>query len=443
MTNDEVQTASAVVLFVDDEESILKSLRRLFLPRGIDVVTMTSGASAIEYLKGNRVDLIMSDMRMPEMTGAEFLAHAAELYPDTYRVLLTGYADVASTIAAVNEGRIHRYVAKPWVNDQLVRVIEEGVNISRLAEENKRLQHQVARQNEQLKKLNESLEERVAVRTQQISKAIKKLKRLNDNLTSSYSSTLDVLYNIININPAIDGRRAQLVSTLCRKLGDDLGLDEERVNRLALAGLLSQIGVLGLEHDIAMKGVLQMNTAERTRFYTHPKFAKLIFSPAPQFDPISTIIESQYERYSGTGVPKGLAGNAIPLESRIIALARDYCNELKISADMGESSSKEAKKLIRLGRGTVYDPELVDRVVSINISELISNDRDENSKAVAELEPGMILENDIFNLTDMLLLAAGTVLTPKSIEKLREFEKSHDQELFVKILPGSNDPAGG
>ncbi|MFY0664343.1 MAG: hypothetical protein JXQ97_06950 [Natronospirillum sp.] len=369
------------------------------------------------------------------MSGAEFLAAAAKAQPDAYRVLLTGYSDISSTIAAVNEGRIHRYVAKPWVNDQLIAVVDEGVAMSRLADENKRLTAKVARQNKQLRAFNESLEERVAVRTQQLGKAIKKLKRVNDSVQTSYSATLSVLYNIININPAVDGRQAHLVSGLCKIIGEELGLEGERLENLALSGLLSQIGVLGLEHEVAIKPILQMSTAERARFYTHPQIARTILSPAQHLDPICTILEAQYERFSGAGLPKGLQGSSIPLEARIVSVARDFCAALKEGGGLTDTSTKEAKKIIRLGRGTVYDPDLVDRVLKIDIKELLNVDKDENTRTLDELEPGMVLDEDIFNLADMLLLKSGTVLTPKSIDKLRDFEQSHDQVLHVRVLP--------
>lgn len=423
------------VLFVDDEDSILKSLRRLFVPRGLDVKVISSGAEALNFLKENKVDLIMSDMRMPGMNGAEFLAAAVKIQPDTYRVLLTGYSDVASTVAAVNEGCIHRYVAKPWINDQLISVVDEGVAISRMAEENKRLTAKVAQQNKQLRAFNESLEERVAVRTQQLSKAIRKLRKVNDIVQTSYSATLSVLYNIINLNPAVDGRQAHLVSGLCRIVGENLGLEGDRLDNLALAGLLSQIGVLGLEHEVAIKPVLKMSTAERAKFYTHPQIARTILSPAQHLDPICAILEAQYERFSGAGLPKGLQGTAIPVEARILSVVRDYCASLTEGGGLTDTSAKEAKKIIRLGQGTVYDPDLVDRVLKLDIKELLNANKDENTKTLDELEPGMVLDEDIFNLTDMLLLASGTVLTPNSIDKLRDFEQSHDQVLHVRVLP--------
>jgi response regulator RpfG family c-di-GMP phosphodiesterase len=102
------------LLFVDDEANILKALKRLFRSADFSVHLAESGSEGLAILQQTPIDLIISDMRMPQMDGAEFLTRAAEQWPNTVRILLTGYADIESTIAAVNKGRIYSYCSKPW-----------------------------------------------------------------------------------------------------------------------------------------------------------------------------------------------------------------------------------------------------------------------------------------------------------------------------------------
>ncbi|MES2115687.1 MAG: response regulator, partial [Pseudomonadota bacterium] len=109
-----LQTASATVLFVDDEPNILSALRRLFRPRGYRVLTAESGAEGLEVLEREPVDLVISDMRMPEMDGARFLAQVRQRWPGVLRLLLTGYSDIQSIQDAINCGEIYRYITKPW-----------------------------------------------------------------------------------------------------------------------------------------------------------------------------------------------------------------------------------------------------------------------------------------------------------------------------------------
>ena len=99
------------VLLVDDEESILNSLRRLLRGQPYEVLLATSGAQALEIMAQQPIDLVMSDARMPNMDGATLLAHIHKLYPDTVRIMLTGYADPSSIIKAINDGQIHRYIS--------------------------------------------------------------------------------------------------------------------------------------------------------------------------------------------------------------------------------------------------------------------------------------------------------------------------------------------
>ena len=108
------------ILVVDDEPSIITSLRRLLKHYGMEVFTANSGREGLELLEREQIDVVVSDMKMPEMDGAQFLEKVFARWPEIKRILLTGYADISSTIAAVNRGKIWRYIAKPWDDDDLV-----------------------------------------------------------------------------------------------------------------------------------------------------------------------------------------------------------------------------------------------------------------------------------------------------------------------------------
>ena len=136
--NDITETPARLLL-VDDEASILSSLRRLLRPAGYVIHTAESGRAGLEILEREPVDLVISDMRMPEMNGAQFLEQVRQRWPATMRILLTGYADVSSTIDAINRGEIYRYISKPWDDNQLTLTIRDALETSRLRDENARL----------------------------------------------------------------------------------------------------------------------------------------------------------------------------------------------------------------------------------------------------------------------------------------------------------------
>jgi response regulator RpfG family c-di-GMP phosphodiesterase len=165
-----IEDAKHVILFVDDEKSILSSLRRLFRTSPYELLTAISGAEALDILKVRMVDLVVSDMRMPEMDGAEFLTKVASQWPETIRILLTGYSDLESTIAAVNNGRIYRYLSKPWEENDLRMTIHQALEKKTIEKERDRLLLLTSAQNAELLNLNQNLEKTVEARTEQIRK---------------------------------------------------------------------------------------------------------------------------------------------------------------------------------------------------------------------------------------------------------------------------------
>ncbi len=137
------------ILYVDDEENNLNSFKATFR-RDFDVTVAISGAEAIELIKQKDFELIITDQRMPGMTGVEFLSSIIKDHPDPIRILLTGYADIQAVIDAVNKGQIYQYVSKPWDEQQLRVIISNAFEIFSLRRENKELMKSLLRANEQL-----------------------------------------------------------------------------------------------------------------------------------------------------------------------------------------------------------------------------------------------------------------------------------------------------
>src|SRR5690606_11173906 len=117
----------ATVLLVDDEENILSSVRRVLRNERYRLIAATSGAMALELLEQHEIDLIVSDARMPGIDGATLLAQVQQRWPECLRILLTGYADITTTIKAINQGQIYRYISKPWDDDELRLIIRQAL----------------------------------------------------------------------------------------------------------------------------------------------------------------------------------------------------------------------------------------------------------------------------------------------------------------------------
>ncbi|WP_175518388.1 EAL domain-containing protein [Paracidovorax wautersii] len=156
------------LLLVDDEPNIVSALRRLFRREGYRIATAGSGAEGLQRMAEYEVDVVLSDQRMPGMTGVEFLRRAKELYPDTVRMVLSGYTELQSITDAVNEGAIYRFLTKPWDDERLLVHVQEAFAHKEMADENKRLASEVITASEALAAANERLERVLGSQQQQI-----------------------------------------------------------------------------------------------------------------------------------------------------------------------------------------------------------------------------------------------------------------------------------
>lgn len=144
------------ILFVDDEENIINSLIRLFRNEDYKVHTALGGQAGLNIIKEHDISLIISDHRMPSMSGVEFLSKAKEIAPDTIRIMLTGYADLESTIAAINEGEVFRFINKPWNDEDLLMTVRQSLDYLDLLSANNRLTKTVKKQAYVIKKLEDN-----------------------------------------------------------------------------------------------------------------------------------------------------------------------------------------------------------------------------------------------------------------------------------------------
>lgn len=159
MSEDVISGApSRTLLLVDDEANILSALKRLLRQDRYDIVTAGNGQEALEILSKRLVDVIVTDQRMPGMTGVEFLRLAKESCPDTVRIVLSGYTELQSVTDAVNEGAVYKFLTKPWDDVQLRGHVAEAFRRKEMADENVRLQQQLQVANLALEATNRELD---------------------------------------------------------------------------------------------------------------------------------------------------------------------------------------------------------------------------------------------------------------------------------------------
>lgn len=157
------------ILCVDDEVNVLKALQRLFLDDDYEILLAASAAEGLEILaNAPSVQIIISDFRMPGINGVEFLREVCRRWPDTVRIVLSGYADTAAVVSAINEGQIYKFIPKPWNDDELRVTILNAIDRHYLNQKNIELMNSLAKTNAELQVLNENLEKLVTERTREL-----------------------------------------------------------------------------------------------------------------------------------------------------------------------------------------------------------------------------------------------------------------------------------
>jgi response regulator RpfG family c-di-GMP phosphodiesterase len=419
------QTTTYTVLFVDDEPNILRAIKRALFTMDITLLLADSGAKALELMSNNDVHVVISDMKMPQMSGAELLEQVAINYPETFRVVLTGYADIESTIKAVNQGKIHRYLQKPWDNQELIAVVEEGLERVKLKAENLRLQKLTRLQNRKLRDVNASLEQVVQKRTRQIKAALHKIEKHNIAMEQ-------VLFNVISINPNINGKFAIEVSELASKLARIARLEKEEIKQVRYAGLICELGLLGLETEDFNAPFSKLKYQQQQNYLSQTKQAALILAPAHELHQVSDIIEFQFEHYNGSGLYNKVA-KEIPAGARILAIARDYWRLVTGRMSGIEMSPRDAKLEMKKHRNTRYDGEFLDLLLEaedVTTSKLLST-----SLKATQLKAGMVLAQNLYNDSHILILPEGHVFSDATIQKLVHFEEERGKAFSIQIEP--------
>jgi len=419
------------VLFVDDEPSILSALRRLFRAHAMPVQVANSAAEALALLQQHPVDVVVSDMRMPQMDGVAFLEQVRLRWPDTLRLLLTGYADVNAIMGAINRGEIYRYVAKPWDDNDMVLIVRGALQQCAMAKEQKRLQALVAEQNEALRLLNQGLERKVCERTADLQQA-------NDRLKGSFVTSIKVFTNLIELRNAKLAGHSRRVAELARRVAQRLDAPARQVQEIFVAGLLHEIGKVGFDDVFLDTPVVSMNTAQLQIYRQHPTRAVQMLMPLEDLKAAAEAIGSQLERFDGAGYPQRLSGSAIALGARILSVTCDFDSlQIGILAQR-ELTQAQALGVLRDGSGRRYDPQVVAALCALmqeaqEASTTFSQSSPELDCPVSDLKAGMVLSRDFMTPSGLLMLTAGHTLDDAVIARIRGFEHSLGLKLLAQV----------
>ncbi|RZM01269.1 MAG: response regulator [Variovorax sp.] len=368
-------TTKPHVLCVDDEPQVLESLK-LNLRRTCTVSTAASGAEALALLDQARdVAVIVSDMRMPSMNGAVFLAQARLKAPDAVRLLLTGQSDIESAIAAVNDGQIFRFLSKPCAPAVLLDAVASAVTQHRLI-----------------------TSERVL---------------LQQTLHGSIQALTEML---AMVNPIAFGRTVR-IRKLAGELADRVGMSERW--QLEVAAMLSQIGHVTLPAHVAEKAYygLPLSSDEQRLIQGLPALVEKMLGHIPRLEVVLAILRLHPVGPGGT-VDTRTLGTADALVARqgasVLRLAIDH--DILESADNGTPFDAVLRTL--RGRTGTYAPALLDALEAVRGAEAAPGIQ---HLTLRELCVGMVFAEDVKTPGGVLLVARGYQITARVLDRIHEF----------------------
>jgi putative two-component system response regulator len=335
-------TTPARILIVDDDERILRLVRRLLERSGYDCTTATSGAAALDLLSREAFELMLCDLQMPGETGLDVIANVRTTYPDTAAIMVTGVDDEKLADHALELGA-YGYIVKPFSSTDLAIQVLNAL---------RRRQLEIAQRNERLR-----LEQMVEERTAELRRAIENLKR-------SEEETARRLAAAVEARDHDTAEHIERVGDYSALIAARLGLASDHVELIRRASKLHDIGKIGVADKILLKPG-PLTPLERARMQLHAQIGHDILagSELDLLDLAATIAWTHHERFDGQGYPRRLEGRDIPLEGRIVAvvdvfdaLTSDRPYRLALSQD-------EALALMNEGRGTQFDPIVLDALL--------------------------------------------------------------------------------
>jgi putative nucleotidyltransferase with HDIG domain len=330
------------ILIVDDELSVREFLTMALSRQGYLCHAEPNAKAALEETQRNNYDLVISDLRLPGHDGIWLLKQLKSNSIHISVIMLTAVSDIQTAIECLNSGA-DSYLVKPIHLNELLRTVQRALD-----------KHRLVLQNHEYRK---ELERRVADKAQELSSALKELNR-------SYQATLVALVAALDARERETCNHSQRVAEYTVTLARKLGIPEEALSDIGQGALLHDIGKIGITDAILLKPS-GLTPDEREVMQQHPQIGAGILQKVGFSEIATEIVLCHQERYDGSGYPRGLKGDEIPIGARIFAVV-DAFDCITSNRPYRKAQSYEfARQEIINHKGTQFDPRVVDAFLSI------------------------------------------------------------------------------
>jgi len=400
---------SPSILIVDDEPIVLGALKETLEREKYQVVSCSSPIKALAILEERDFAVIISDQKMPEMLGLDFLIESRRLRPHASRVLITAVLSLPTIVDAINKGEIFRFVAKPWLREELLATVRNAIQRHDLVTHNEMLMAQAQQLNAQLMMANSQLEKQVAALEQKR----QSLDAANHELTARYESSLELCRRILTAYDPTLGGQAKALVEFATKMAENGPFTDAEKHSLKSAAWLCDLGLIGVSRELLRtfrSNPSQLTDRERATLHNHPIYSQTLAALVDPRPEVGEVIRAHHENFDGTGFPDGTSAKLIPWPARCLAVAVGFVES---------TAPKQATIDNILARsGTRYDPEAVR--LFLKVTQLVHLPRQVREVLLDELEPGMVLATGIYSPHGLLLIGEGQSLGPATIAKIRD-----------------------
>lgn len=422
----------ARLLIVDDEPEVLNSLSRL-LKSHFDLHLFDNAKDALNFLKQTHCHLILSDMKLPHMSGAEFLAQAKIISPLSKRIVLTGHADIEEAKEVVNNVNISRYFTKPWKNQELLSGLSEIVGTYKEEQKHKRVLNSLKGSYSQLtlakQVMNNTIESMLSEHAE--------TNQQKKEISTANSELIGFSVRLINLLVGDETNHNTRIAQQAKLIAKHLGLSKAEQKHVFLAGLYYQVGLASLPEQLKNKTIDKMTFSERQQWVSSVEISADILREVQLLQPAADIVKHIYEHIDGSGLPEQLSGDDIPIGARILSLVIYYDRILLGKVFQFDVSQEEAMIKVQGLVGKLFDIKIVKA-----FQRLLDSPQKENFEyaiSVDKILTGMISSQDVFNHHGSKLLAKNVTITEAMIDALKQYQAIKESPVIIfvksKIAP--------
>ncbi len=442
------------VLFVDDELHILKAVRRLFVGQDYEVLTAESGEDAVDMLAQESIAVLVSDQRMPGMSGAQLLDYTRRNHPQITRIMLTGNNDTSTAMEAINKGEVFRFVTKPWDHDEFVRIVNLAMEHYELKvskeryEAHIRTQNELLRQaNDKLQRFNEELESAVEERTGEVVAQKQEISGLYSELQHSFDGMLKALLAIMELGEINIVDHCQRTAERVRQFGEVIGLGQEVLRVLERAALLHWIGLINAPPAMVQKSVDQFDAVEEATWDFHPLLGQQAICHVPALEEAGRFILHYLRRYDDpefqadrSDLGLGNERNVEPFVTgcQVLAICSAF-EQVRTAHQRRHGQKGKGEELLSRGlravegeKGRRFDPTLVARFREMMSRELGRSKKQQIVVSFEELKSGMVLARPLETAQGIPVAPRDMIITDELLERLERFRASNGlDEIYV------------